>query len=128
MPAFASHSTLSILGLTETWIHPEDTATPAALSNHFSFSHTPHQSGRSGGTGLVISNNWKYSTLSSLCNNNSFEYHAITLTTPIKIHIVRIFLILQPSEWASDRQHTWHDSCLSLVLYLCFIYTTDHRS
>jgi len=91
IPAFASRSTIYILGLTETWIHPENSATPAALSNNFSFSHTPRQSGRGGGTGLLISNNWKYSTLSSLCNNNSFEYHVITLTTPIKIHIVVIY-------------------------------------
>ncbi len=39
--AFSLQSTLSILGLTETWIHPEGSATPAALSNNFSFSHTP---------------------------------------------------------------------------------------
>ncbi len=57
----------SILGLTETWIHPEDSATPAALSNNLSFSHTPRQVGRGGGTGLLISNNWKYSPL---CNYN----------------------------------------------------------
>jgi len=62
--ANASHSTLNILGSTETWIRPEDSATPAALSNNFSLSHTPRQSGR-GSTGLLISNNWKYSTLSS---------------------------------------------------------------
>ncbi|XDV14498.1 hypothetical protein PO909_014740 [Leuciscus waleckii] len=79
------------MGLTETWIRPEDSATPAALSSNFSFSHSPRQSGRGGGTGLLLSNNWKYSTLSSLCNNNSFEYHAITLTTPNKIHIEVIY-------------------------------------
>ncbi|KAI2661089.1 putative RNA-directed DNA polymerase from transposon BS [Labeo rohita] len=39
--AFSTQSTLSILGLTETWIRPEDSATPAALSNNFYFSHTP---------------------------------------------------------------------------------------
>ncbi len=44
--AFSLQSTLSILGLTETWIRPEDSATPAALSNNLSFSHTPHQVGR----------------------------------------------------------------------------------
>ncbi len=32
--AFSLQSTLSILGLTETWIRPEDSATPAALSNN----------------------------------------------------------------------------------------------
>ncbi len=68
--AFSLQSTLSILGLTETWIRPEDSATPAALSNNFSFSHTPRQVVRGGGTGLLISNNWKYSTYSRLCNNN----------------------------------------------------------
>ncbi len=41
--AFSLQSTLSILGLNETSIHREDSATPAALSNNFSFSHTPHQ-------------------------------------------------------------------------------------
>ncbi len=50
--AFSLQSTLSILGLTETWICPEDSATPAALSHNFSFSHTPRQVGRGGGTGL----------------------------------------------------------------------------
>ncbi len=88
---FTLQSTLSILGLTETWIRPEDSATPAALSNNFSFSHTPRQVGRGGGTGLLISNNWKYSTHSPLCNYNSFESHAITVTAPIKLQIVVIY-------------------------------------
>ncbi len=83
--AFSLQSTLSILGLTETWIRPEDSATPRLLSSHnCSFSHTPRQVGRGGGTGLLISNNWKYSTHSTLGNHNSFESHAITVTAPIK--------------------------------------------
>ncbi len=53
----------NILGLTETWIIPEDSATPAALSHNLSFSHTPRQVRKGGGTGLLISNNWKYSIL-----------------------------------------------------------------
>ncbi len=89
--AFSLQSTLSILGLTETWIRPEDSATPAALSHNFSFSHTPRQVGRGGGTGLLISNNWKYSTNSPLGNHNSFESHAITVTAPIKLQIVVIY-------------------------------------
>ncbi len=88
---FSLQSTLSIFGLTETWIRPEDSATPAALSNNFSFSHTPRQVGRSGGTGLLISNNWKYSTYSPLCNYNSFGSHAITVIAPIKLQIVVIY-------------------------------------
>ncbi len=61
------------MALTETWIKPEDNATPAALSNNFSFSHTPCLSGRGVGTGLLISNNWKFTPLSSLSINSSFE-------------------------------------------------------
>ncbi len=48
------------------WIKPEDTATPAALSNNFSFSHTPLLTGRGGGTGLLISNDRKCIPLPSL--------------------------------------------------------------
>ncbi len=77
--------------LTETWIRPEDSATPAALSNNFSFSHPPREVGRGGGTGLLISNNCKYSTHSPLCNYNLFESHAITLIAPIKPQIVVIY-------------------------------------
>ncbi|XP_051502259.1 uncharacterized protein LOC127410993 [Myxocyprinus asiaticus] len=91
IPAFAMQSSLSILALTETWISPEDTATPAALSNNFSFSHTPRHTGRGGGTGLLIHNNWTFSPHSSLCNNTSFEFHAITTMQPTKIHVVVIY-------------------------------------
>ncbi len=50
--AFSLQSTLSILGLTETWIRPEDSATPAALSHNFSFSHTQ---GKLAGVGAPVS-------------------------------------------------------------------------
>ncbi|XP_051505044.1 uncharacterized protein LOC127412604 [Myxocyprinus asiaticus] len=53
IPAFATQSTLSILALTETWIRPEDTTTPVALSNNFSFYKTPRHTGRGGGTGQL---------------------------------------------------------------------------
>ncbi len=89
--AFSLQSTLSILGLTETWIRPEDSATPAALSNNLSFSHTPRQVGRVGALGLLISNNWKYSTHYPLCNYNSFESHAITVMATIQLQIVVIY-------------------------------------
>ncbi|CAM4445409.1 unnamed protein product [Leuciscus chuanchicus] len=53
------HSGLSVMALTETWIRPEDTGTPAAFSTNFTLSHTPRLTGRRGGTGLLISNDWK---------------------------------------------------------------------
>ncbi len=56
IPSIATHSGLNLMALTETWIKPEDTATPAALSTNFTFSHTPRTIGRGGGTGLLISN------------------------------------------------------------------------
>ncbi len=49
---------------------------------NLSFSHTPCQVRKGGGTGLLISN--KYSTYSPLCNNHSLESHAITVTAPVK--------------------------------------------
>ncbi len=79
------------MALTETWIKPEDNATPAALSNNFSFSHTPCLTGRGGGTGLLISNNWKFTPLSSPSINSSFESHSVTITYPLKIHFVVVY-------------------------------------
>ncbi len=79
------------MALTETWIKPEDNATPAALSNNFSFSHTPRLTGRGGGTGLLISNNWKFAPLPSLSINSSFESHSVTITYPLKIHFVVVY-------------------------------------
>ncbi len=89
--SITSHSRLNLMALTETWIKPEDTATPAALSNHFSFSHTPRLPGRGGGTGLLISNNWKFTPLSSPSINSSFESHSVTITYPLKIHFVVVY-------------------------------------
>lgn len=89
--SISSHSGLKLLALTETWIRPEDTATPAALSTNFTFSHTPRLTGRGGGTGLIISNDWKFNHLPPMCNNSSFESHSISITIPIKIHCVVIY-------------------------------------
>ncbi len=89
--SITSHSRLNLMALTETWIKPEDNATPAALSNNFSFSHTPHLTGRGGGTGLFISNDWKFTPLSFLSINSSFESHSVTITYPLKIHFVVVY-------------------------------------
>ncbi|XP_053471713.1 uncharacterized protein LOC128602153 isoform X2 [Ictalurus furcatus] len=51
--AFANHSNLSVLALTETWIHAENAATPAALASNFNFSHTSRPNRRGGGTGQL---------------------------------------------------------------------------
>ncbi|KAK3506379.1 hypothetical protein QTP70_017251 [Hemibagrus guttatus] len=56
--ALASHYSFDFLALTETWIPPQNTATPAALSSAYTFSHSPQESGRGGGTGLLLSQRW----------------------------------------------------------------------
>ncbi|KAK3541677.1 hypothetical protein QTP86_000462, partial [Hemibagrus guttatus] len=53
--ALASHYSFDFLALTETWISPQNTATPAALSSAYTFSHSPRESGRGGGTVSVTS-------------------------------------------------------------------------
>ncbi|XP_052433850.1 uncharacterized protein LOC127974539 isoform X2 [Carassius gibelio] len=82
---------LNLMALTETWIKPEDTATPAALSTNFTCSHTPRTTGRGGGTGLLISKEWKFELQPSPTGTGSFESHAITVTHPVKIHFVVIY-------------------------------------
>ncbi|KAI2646674.1 hypothetical protein H4Q32_029396 [Labeo rohita] len=61
------------------------------MQTNFSFSHTPRHTGRGGGTGILISNKWKFFNHSPLCNFNSFESHAIAVTAPIKFHVVVIY-------------------------------------
>ncbi len=84
------------MALTETWIKPEDTATPAALSTNFTFSHTLCTIGRGGGTGLLISNEWKFEWMHEWKMNGKF-YHLLQakvnlnhmqFTHPAKIHFV----------------------------------------
>ncbi|KAK3510525.1 hypothetical protein QTP70_009123 [Hemibagrus guttatus] len=53
--ALASHYSFDFLALTETWISPQNTATLAALSSAYTFSHSPRESGRGGGTVSVTS-------------------------------------------------------------------------
>ncbi len=47
--------------------------------------HIYIHTGRGGGTGLIISNNWKFTPLSSLSINSSFESHSVTITYPLII-------------------------------------------
>ena len=89
--SIATHSGLSLMALTETWIKPEDTATPAALSTNFTCSHTPRTTGRGGGTGLLISKDWKFDLQPPPTGHGSFESHAVTVTHPVKIHFVVIY-------------------------------------
>ncbi len=89
--SITSQSRLKLMALTETWIKLEDNATPAALSNNFFFSHTPRLTGRGGGTGLLITNNWKFTPLSTPSIKSSFESHSVTITYPLKIHFVVVY-------------------------------------
>ncbi len=83
---------LSIHLVSWAWMKPVfvQKTPPQLLSLTTSLSFTPPVRK---GTGLPISNNWKYSTQSSLCNSNYLECHAITVTLPVKLHIVVIYII-----------------------------------
>ncbi|KAK3537085.1 hypothetical protein QTP70_002098 [Hemibagrus guttatus] len=48
--ALASYYSFDFLALTETWISPQNTTTLAALSSAYTFSHSPRESDRGGGT------------------------------------------------------------------------------
>ncbi|KAJ8418581.1 hypothetical protein AAFF_G00000800 [Aldrovandia affinis] len=61
--AQASLVSLQFLALTETWITPQNTVTPAALSAAYTFSHTPRPSCRGGGTGILISPSSRWESL-----------------------------------------------------------------
>ncbi|KAK3523359.1 hypothetical protein QTP86_029866 [Hemibagrus guttatus] len=90
--ALASHYSFDFLALTETWIPPQNTATPAALSSAYTFSHSPRESGRGGGTGLLLSQRWCTSPLPlSHLTISSFEFHAVSVTSPINLFIIVIY-------------------------------------
>ncbi|KAL6473325.1 hypothetical protein MHYP_G00195130 [Metynnis hypsauchen] len=90
--SFASAQSLNFLALTETWITTENSATPAALSSAFAFSHSPRQTGRGGGTSLLLSREWSFSTLSlSHLNICSFEFHAVAVSYPAELHIIVLY-------------------------------------
>ncbi|KAI5624343.1 hypothetical protein C0J50_15865 [Silurus asotus] len=88
----ASHYTFDFLALTETWISPQNTATPAALSSAYAFSHSPREIGRGGGTGLLLSRRWCFTPLPlSHLTMSSFEFHAVSVTSPINLFIIVIY-------------------------------------
>ncbi len=98
---FSLQSTLSIMGLTETWIRPEDSATPAALSNNFSFSHTPRQVGRGGGTGL----------LSMLHNFLSRPFSFLGWTTAMLFWLDFHQAQSNRYKWFRMQRHDWSSTC-----------------
>ncbi|KAK1803694.1 hypothetical protein P4O66_021098 [Electrophorus voltai] len=83
---------LHFLALTETWITRENSATPATLSSAFSSTHSPRRLSRGGGTGLLMSPEWRFTPLSfSTLSISSFEFHAITVSFPTKLLIIVIY-------------------------------------
>uniref|UniRef100_A0AAR2KZX5 Reverse transcriptase domain-containing protein n=1 Tax=Pygocentrus nattereri TaxID=42514 RepID=A0AAR2KZX5_PYGNA len=90
--SLASSQSLDFLALTETWITPENSATPAALSSAFSFSHSARRIGRGGGTGLLLSKHWRFTPLSfPQLVISTFEFHAVTVYFPSKFHILVVY-------------------------------------
>ncbi|XP_039676194.1 uncharacterized protein LOC120571356 [Perca fluviatilis] len=89
---FASQKSLDFLSLTETWITPTHTSSPAALSSAHSFTHSPRPTGRGGGTGLLINPKWRFSLYQlPQFTPLSFELHAVTITHPVQLVIIVIY-------------------------------------
>ncbi|KAK3507663.1 hypothetical protein QTP70_032599, partial [Hemibagrus guttatus] len=58
----------------------------------YPFSHSPRESGRGGGTGLLLSQRWCSSPLPlSHLTISSFEFHAASVTSPINLFIIVIY-------------------------------------
>ncbi|KAK3508073.1 hypothetical protein QTP70_012386 [Hemibagrus guttatus] len=90
--ALASHYSFDFLALTETWISPQNTTTPAALPSAYTFSRSPRESGSGGGTVLLLSRRWCSSPLPlSHLTISSFEFHAVSVTSPINLFIIVIY-------------------------------------
>ena len=88
--AYGTLQTLHFLALTETWITPDNTATPAALSAAYSL--TLQDPRARSGSGLLISPKWSYWVypLHHL-TISSFKFHAVSVTIPIKLNIAVIY-------------------------------------
>ena len=85
---FATFQSLSFFSLKRKWITPENTSTRAALSSSdYVFSFSLRASGHcDGGTDLLISLKWRFSL-----SIYSFEFHAVTVTCPLKLNIIVIY-------------------------------------
>lgn len=102
--------------------------------NSFSPLHRLHfcPTGQGGGTGLLISTTWKFSSDSFPCNYTFFEYHAITVTNPVKLHLVVIYRppshlgnfqdILLPKQ---NQQHLRHAETIQNILLSSLCLTAD---
>ena len=58
---------------------------------NYAISPTSRLSGRRGGTGFLVSNDWKLTQLLPAHSYDLFEYHAIMITDPFKLYLVVIY-------------------------------------
>ncbi|KAM4038429.1 uncharacterized protein ACNLHF_016755, partial [Anomaloglossus baeobatrachus] len=88
-------SNLSFLGITETWLTPSNSASPAALCyGGLHFSHTPRPGNRQGGgVGLLLSNNCSFNPIPPLPSLDlpSFEVHSVRLYSPSNLQVAVIY-------------------------------------
>ncbi|XP_063791251.1 uncharacterized protein LOC134945731 isoform X1 [Pseudophryne corroboree] len=91
---FISNS-LHLLAITETWITPYDTTSPAALSaGGLTFSHTPRPGGRhGGGVGILLPSSYTYQLIppEPSLTFSTFEVHAIRLYQPTNLRVAVVY-------------------------------------
>ncbi|KAM4054251.1 uncharacterized protein ACNLHF_006677 isoform 1-T1 [Anomaloglossus baeobatrachus] len=102
---------LSFLVITETWLTPSDTASPAALSyGGFQLSHTPRPSNKhGGGVGLLLSDQCSFTPipLPPSVTLPSFEVHSVRIYAPSNLQLAVIYHPPGPATAFFDHFTTW---------------------
>ncbi|XP_069604687.1 uncharacterized protein [Ranitomeya imitator] len=102
---------LAFLGLTETWLTPSDTASPAALwYRGLHFTHTPRPGNKhGGGVGLLLSPNCTFNPIPPLPSLilPSFEVHSVRIYSPTNLQVAIIYRPPGPATAFIDQFSTW---------------------
>ncbi|VEL44231.1 unnamed protein product, partial [Protopolystoma xenopodis] len=104
-------NSFNLLALTETWLSPTDTASPAALSyGGLHLTHTPRPGNRpGGGVGLLLSPRCTFKVLPPVpsLSFSSFEAHCIRLFSPVSLCIAVIYRPPGPTAQFLDNFAAW---------------------
>ncbi|KAM4626557.1 LOW QUALITY PROTEIN: uncharacterized protein O3C94_019599 [Discoglossus pictus] len=110
-------NSLNLLALTETWLSPLDTASPAALSHGgFHLSHTPRPGNKQGGgVGVLLSSRCTFHLIPPVpsLQFSSFEAHTIRLFSPISLRVAVIYRPPGTSSQFLDHFSAWLPHFLS---------------
>lgn len=110
----ANLSDIQVLVLIEPWIHPEKTATLAALCMGSTFSHKPHSLGRVSNISGRSDSTWACSTTSGSCNIKHWLLQLLTIKASLNVN-------LNPCRWSRTWWHSWSSASPKL-------HVSDHST